>query len=93
MKTERRGGRQGFTLLELLVVIVIIVVVSAATLPVVIPALCMAESRDGADVMSTTCMGVASVPSALMMGILMLVTLCAFNAASIFADFVASDVA
>src|SRR5659263_124126 len=58
-----------------------------------IPALCMAACMDAAEVMSTNCMGMASAPSALMMGMYAVVTVWAFNAARSLAAFVGSVVA
>lgn len=61
----------------------VVTVLGAAV--VVIPALdmaaCIDVDVDVGDVMSTDCMGMASVPSALMMGMYAVVTVWAFNAA------------
>jgi prepilin-type N-terminal cleavage/methylation domain-containing protein len=59
MKSIRRETRRpgGFTLLELLVVVVIVVLVSAATLPVVIPAITQRQVSEGARLLQATLAG------------------------------------
>jgi prepilin-type N-terminal cleavage/methylation domain-containing protein len=59
MRTIRRETRRsgGFTLLELLVVVVIVVLVSAATLPVVIPAITQRQVSEGARLLQATLAG------------------------------------
>ncbi|HEX8203913.1 MAG TPA: prepilin-type N-terminal cleavage/methylation domain-containing protein, partial [Isosphaeraceae bacterium] len=58
MPTPRApGSRAGFTLIELLVVIAIILIVSAATLPVVLPALSHRQIGDAARQLNATLAG------------------------------------
>ncbi len=59
--TSRRNGREragrGFTLVELLIVISIVVLVSAATLPVVLPALNHRQVSEAARILQAALMG------------------------------------